>query len=135
MKIILLILTLFSFLNASSQEYDAINLTSQQLHDRYAKKRSTNTIVGWSMIGTGIGMAIAGYGTNMSGGIVDNDTTNNNKGVWLIYAGGATTVASIPFFIAANKNKRKARLELKKDVVLYNVEPVRYTGISLTIDF
>lgn len=86
----------------------------------FQKRDLPNVIVSWSMVGAGIGMALAGYGSNMRGGIIDSDTTNNDKGIWLVYVGAATTLASVPFFIGANKNKRKARLELKKEMVLIN---------------
>ena len=72
----------------------------------------------------------------MSGGILDNDSTNNDKGIWLSYLGGATTIASIPFFISAGKNKRKAKLFLKNSISSLkspDIKNINYTGISLEI--
>lgn len=39
-------------------------------------------------------------------GLVDVEEVH--KGDWLIYVGGATTLASIPFFISAGKHKKKS---------------------------
>ena len=90
------------------------------------------------MLGTGIGMTIAGLGINMEGPLLDNDATNNDKGLWLSYVGAATTIASIPFFITAGKNKRQATLSLKNEISPLNnltINNSNYTSIALTIEF
>jgi hypothetical protein len=83
-------------------------------------------------------MTVAGIGSNLSGGILDNDSTNNDKGLWLSYLGAATTIASIPFFISAGKNKRKAKMFLKNSVstiILPKSRNSNYLSVSLTIPF
>ena len=83
-------------------------------------------------------MTIAGIGINLSGGILDNDSTNNDKGLWLSYLGAATTIASVPFFIAAGKNKRKAWLSLKGESITFSnlsYKKSKHLSLALTIDF
>jgi len=94
--------------------------SSQELFDFYTLKQKKNKTTAWVMLGTGIGMTIAGIGINMSGGILDGDSTNNDKGLWLSYLGAATTIASIPFFISAGKNKRKAKMYLNNSISKIN---------------
>ncbi len=94
--------------------------SSQELFDFYALKQRKNKTTAWVMLGAGIGMTIAGIGINMSSGILDGDSTNNDEGLWLSYLGGATTIASVPFFIAAGKNKRKAKMYLNNSISKIN---------------
>jgi hypothetical protein len=109
---------------------------SHELFDYHMLKSKQAKTTGWIMLGAGIGMTIAGLGINTSGGIVDGDSTNNDEGLWLSYLGAATTVASIPFFISAGKNKRKAQMFLKNSVSSQyspDFKPVNYTSISIIV--
>jgi len=45
---------------------------------------------------------------NVAGVFVGETPTNENKGLWLCYIGGAATITSIPFFISSHKNKKRA---------------------------
>ena len=76
----------------------------------YLKKSKKQNTTAWILLGSGIGMSIGGYAIagGPLGGIGGNPNDNPNKGVWLVYLGGATTLASIPLFIAASRNKRLA---------------------------
>jgi len=114
------------------------NNQAQELYDYHMLKRKKAKTTGWIMLGSGIAMTIGGIGINMSGGILDNDSTNNDKGLWLSYLGAATTIASVPFFISAGKNKRKARLFLKNSVSTIKLPKSRnsnYLSVSLAIPF
>ena len=114
------------------------NEQTQALYDYHMLQHKKAKTTGWVMLGVGIGMTIAGIGINASQGILDNDSTNNNQGLWLSYLGAATAIASIPSFISAGKNKRKANLFLKKSVATINLPKSRnpnYLSVSLIIPF
>ncbi len=109
-----------------------------QSYDSYISKQKANKTAAWICLGSGIVMTATGIGINMSGGLFDGDSTNNNKGLWLSYLGGATTIASIPLFISAGINKRKAKMSLKNESVSIGnstISNLNYTAISLTIPF
>ena len=56
----------------------------------------------------------------------------------LFYVGAATTVGSIPLFIIAGSNKRKAALSLKGETVSFGnltYKNSRHIAVALTIDF
>lgn len=108
------------------------NQSPQELYDFHMSKKKANNTAAWITFGSGVAMIVGGLGINMSGGIVDNDATNNNKGLWLSYLGGATTLVSIPLFISAGKHKKKAKFQLQNGAV--GINNVKYTGISVVID-
>ena len=119
-----------------SQKIDkSISTSPKELHDQYMKNRKTNNTIGWIMLGSGIGMTLGGFATNVSTGWGEG---NKNNGLWLSYLGGATTLASIPFFISAGSNKRKAKLALKgESVTIRNklLDKYNYQAIALIIQF
>ena len=131
----ILILFCFSLLTIQlikGQKIDTSRSTSPQaLHDMYWQKRKTNYTVGVIILGSGIGMTIGKIANNLSGGNFDG-----SKGLWLFYLGGAATLISIPFFISARSNERKAKLALKgESVTIGNKILVKsnYSALALTI--
>jgi hypothetical protein len=130
---------LFAFQMSFGQKtYTVIDQKPIQSYDIYMNKQKTNNKVAWACLGSGIAMTITGIGINVGGGIIDGDPTNNTKGLWLSYLGGATTLTSIPFFISAGKNKRKARMSLKNESVTISkttISNLNYTSVSLVIPF
>lgn len=132
----ILILICFSLLTIQlvkgQKNNTSMSTSPQALHDMYMQKRKTNNTVGWIMLGSGIGMTTGGIAINLSGGIFNN----NSKGLWLFYLGRATTLASIPFFISAGSNKRKAKLALKGESVTIGNKTLyksNYTTLAFTI--
>jgi hypothetical protein len=86
------------------------SLFSQQpllTEEAYLKKSKSQKTAAWVLFGGGLGMVSGGIAINLSGGILNG---NGSKGLWLSYVGGATVLSSIPLFITASKNKRKAAL-------------------------
>ena len=80
----------------------------------YLQKSKNQKTAAWIMLGSGLGMVGGGLAINLSGGILNG---NGSKGLWLSYLGGAVTIASIPFFIAASKNTKKAAsLSFKNEI-------------------
>ena len=110
------------------------NQSPQELYDFHISKKKANNTAAWITLGGGVAMIVGGLGINMSGGIVDNDTTNNNKGLWLSYLGAAVTVVSIPLFISAGKHKRKAKIQLQNGAMGFN-QKINYSAVSLTFSF
>jgi len=110
------------------------NQSTQELYDFHISKKKANNTAAWIALGGGVAMIVGGLGINMSGGIVDNDSTNNNKGLWLSYLGGAVTVVSIPLFISAGKHKRKAKIQLQNGAIGGN-QKINYSAVSLTFSF
>lgn len=120
----------------AAQNIPAVTDTQQQLHDMYRKKRNNNMIAGWAMVGAGTAMVIGGIAINLDSGFDFNSNTNQNKGLWLSYVGGATVLGSIPLFVCAGKNNRKAKLALTSGNA-FNGRAGKETvaGLSLTVPF
>ena len=137
MKLIIIFLALLVeiLFNVSAQVLeDSTNQTPQELYDFHISKHKANKTAGWITLGGGVAMIIGGIGWNMSGGILDSDTTNNNKGLWLSYLGGATTLTSIPLFIAAGKHKKKTKVQLQNGAIGLS-NKFKYSGISISYSF
>jgi hypothetical protein len=136
-KTILIILILYlGFMNNALAQVltDENNQSSQELYDFHISKKKANKTAAWITLGGGVAMIVGGLGINTSGGIVDNDSTNNNKGLWLSYLGGAVTVVSIPLFISAGKHNRKAKIQLQNGAIGFN-QKIKYSAVSLTFSF
>jgi len=86
------------------------------------KSRKQKTTA-WILLGGGVGIAVAGLIIEGTGDAV-NALNNFNKRVngfeTFLIIGGASTLSSIPFFIASGKNGRKANLMLKDENVFFN---------------
>jgi len=134
-RLIILIFCLGFFNNALGQELtEELNKTPQELYDFHISKKKANNTAGWITLGGGIAMIVGGIGINLSGGLLDEDTTNNNKGLWLSYLGGATTLSSIPLFIAGGKHKKNAQIQLQNGAVGFD-NKFNYSGISVVYSF
>ncbi|HET7896040.1 MAG TPA: hypothetical protein VFL47_00170 [Flavisolibacter sp.] len=62
------------------------------------------------LIGAGTGMSNMSFNITLYGSPSRETTRSGNKGLGLFIAGGLAAVSSIPMFIAAANNNRKARL-------------------------
>ena len=134
-RLIILIFCLGFFNNALGQVLtEELNQTPQELYDFHISKKKANNTAAWITLGGGIAMIVGGMGINLSGGILDVDTTNNSKGLWLSYLGGATTLGSIPLFIAGGKHKKKAKFQLQNGAVGFD-NKFNYSGISVVFSF
>jgi len=107
------------------------NKSSQELYDFYTLKQKKNKTAAWIFLGSGLAVTAVGFEIGNKGDLDDIGTTG-----LLVVLGGATTLASVPFFIAAGKNKRKAWLSLKKvqnSVGNINFDNSNYLSVSITI--
>ncbi|WP_320814145.1 hypothetical protein [Flavobacterium sp.] len=135
-KKLLILIFYLGFVNSTLGQVlvDEKNQTPQELYDFHISKKKSNNTSAWITLGGGVAMIIGGIGINLSGGIIDNDTTNNNKGLWLSYLGGATTLVSIPLFVSAGKHKKKAKIQLKNGAVGFENE-INYLGVAIAFSF
>jgi hypothetical protein len=134
-KLIVLIVCLGFFSNALGQVLEGINdQGSQELYEFHISKKKANNTAGWITFGGGVAMIVAGLGINTSGGIIDNDSTNNSKGLWLSYLGGVTTLVSVPLFIAGGSHNKKAKIQLQNGAVGFDSQ-FKYSGLSVVFSF
>lgn len=146
MKHLYLIILLLSFQIPQAQLIDNTTTKSQQeLFDYHILKQKKNKTTAWILLGSGVAMGIVGIAIleNNAEEIITDIYTGkgSSSGIgssFLIIAGGASTLASIPFFISAGKHKRKATLSLKGEQNLVgNITFRKYNNlsVSLTIGF
>jgi hypothetical protein len=125
----LLFLFCFSFQMACAQHDSTMKHTTSL--ETYKKRRTTYNTIGWATLGTGI--VLAGYS------IYNHVYINGSNGHWdlesLFYVGEGLAIASVPFFILAGINKRKARLVLKGERLTSSIMFQRpyYPAISLQL--
>ena len=112
-KAILATVILLAGLNLFAQEIDKTTLLAN-----YNKKRSTNLVIGWSALGAGAGLMIAGFAMD-KGEPVDpltqiftmgysGDYEHSWDKVALVGLGSTLAASSILFFEFARRNKIRA---------------------------
>ncbi|MBC3846897.1 hypothetical protein H8K90_10945 [Winogradskyella echinorum] len=137
MKVKLIVLLLcFGFINDAFGQVlaDKKNQNAQDLYEFHIIKKKANNTSAWIVLSGGVAMIVGGYGINMSGGIIDNDSTNNKKGLWLSYLGGAVTLVSVPLFIASGKHNKKAKIQLENGAVGLG-NKFSFSGVSFVFSF
>ena len=114
---------------------NSISPSSIEMADLYLQKQKTNKTMGFVMLGAGIAMIAGGLAINVNTGWGEG---NKNNGLWLSAMGVPTALVSVPLFVSAGTNKRKARLLLKTESVTINKgisEKSDYPEIVLQIQF
>jgi hypothetical protein len=106
-KAVLLIIVILSIFAVHAQRLDTLSSGSQQQYQRYLKNRSTNKTIGWVLLGTGAALFTTAYLMNVS-----NGWNGTPIGEGILEVGVTSATLSIPFFVLAGENKRKARLAL-----------------------
>ena len=144
-KIFLLIVLLSSQI-AQGQVIEQSNTKSaQELFDYHTLKQKKNKTTAWILLGSGVAMTVGGIAILKNNGkeiitdIFTGKKSNSGTGsTLLIIGGGATSLASIPFFVSASKHGRKATLSLKRGqntAVIMALNRYNYLAVSLKIDF
>ena len=143
-KIFLLIVLLSSQI-AQGQVIEQSNTKSaQELFDYHTLKQKKNKTTAWILLGSGVAMTIGGFATLKNDGeklfrnLLTGKDANAGASAFLIIGGGATTLASIPFFVSASKHGRKATISLKRGqnaAVIRALDRYNYLAVSLKIDF
>jgi hypothetical protein len=146
MKKVILFILLLSFQIAQSQVTDfTMHKSAQELFDYHTIKQKKNKTTAWILLGSGVAMTIGGFAilennattilTDIYSGKSSGDGTVSTL---LIITGGASTLASIPFFISAGKHKRKATLSLKGEQNIMGnlkIDNSNYLALNITIPF
>jgi hypothetical protein len=130
-KAVLFIIALSGIFAVHAQRLDTLSGSSEQEYLTYMKKRSANKTFGWVLLGTGVTLAGGYFLINNA-----NGWNGHNKGEGMFEFGVATAALSIPFFIMAGANNRKARLALKGErltsAILFH--RTTYPALSLSIN-
>ena len=125
---------------ASGQEIDLpIIMTPQETHDCFMKKSKNNKTAGWILAGTGSALFVTGgivALVNFSNSIFVKETSSTGSVIAVI--GLSCAVASIPFFISASKNKKKANLSVSNQSVslgYHRTQELYFPSLGLQINF
>ena len=98
-------------LHAQKIQLDTLHVVRSQSY--YIQKRHTNNTIGWVCVGGGLTMAALGLLVDIGSGFNHGSAT---AGDGIAIAGEIVALASIPFFIGAHHNKKKAaRYRAKAD--------------------
>ena len=115
-------------LNTNTHKVDANSLFQK------SKKQKT---AAWILLGGGAGIAATVIIIIVFDPLSVFDLKKSNNRGLLLATGGAAMVASIPFFIASGKNKRKANLMLKDENVFFNpqlnIDHIISLGIKINL--
>ena len=122
------------------QEQD--KFITQTQYDFYSLKQKRQKTAAWICLGGGAALTIAGMTlveNNLLGSFLRKKGADEGyvAGSLLTIVGGAATLASIPLFISAGKNKRKASLSLKGEPLSFgkvNSRKSQLVSVAVTID-
>jgi hypothetical protein len=140
-KLLILIVLLTSQI-ALGQVIEQTNTkSSQELYDYHTLKQQQNKKTAWILLGSGAAMTVTGFVilTNNSGKIIteifiDKNSNSGTASSLLIIGGGATSLASIPFFISAGKHSKKATLSLRGEQnIVSNIKIDNSNCVALNI--
>lgn len=130
-----IILAILFITAAQAQQLNRDTVKVNKSYSYYMQKRNTNNTIGWVCVGSGLTLAALGL-------LVDVGSAYNHgsgkKGDGIAVAGEIVALASIPFFIIAHHNKKKASLYVSKGAVTINKCPLyktNFTSLSLAIHF
>ncbi len=134
---IVLCFLMFTPLLVQGQEIDnSYNKLPHELNYMYLKKNKKQKTAAWILLGSGVALFTGGFilakteEEGMDWGVPSAGASS------LLIIGSLSTLVSIPFFISAESNKRKAELALKKETVSIGVfEKTNNYSLSLTIPF
>ena len=146
----LFLILILTFQCALGQVMDtSTDFSLQENFDFYSLKQKRQKTAAWICLGGGVAMTLTGLiikGTHKTGetvaevftlGLVDIEESEPPSANLLIYLGGTSAAASIPLFISAGKNKRKASLSLKGEPLSFgklNTRKSQVLSVVVTID-
>ena len=115
------IFILFLILAFSYRAYNQVDTptVNRSIQPDYLKKSRNQKTVGWVFLGTGTAMIITGglIGLNSMATHPYGEKEGLTEGILLVATGIILDLASIPLFVTASQNKRKAAtVSLKNDV-------------------
>ena len=105
-----------------------MKLNDYDLGTYYLKQSKQQKTIGWVLLGAGVTLIIVG------GKQATNDIFNKSSGETSAILGALSTVASIPFFLSAAKNKGRAKILLSnQNIPLTHVSGTRLISIGAVI--
>jgi NADH:ubiquinone oxidoreductase subunit K len=118
---IIAIITLLSGLNININAQTSND--SLMAHTRYLKKSHDQKVVSIVFVSVGTAMAVTGIALAAASfkGFFDPDVPHNDYGSApdiLGIGGSALIVAAVPFALASQANKKKAKLYMKKESIM-----------------
>lgn len=133
MRTTLIFILVFSIQIIHGQKIDSsTDKNPQELFDYYTYKQKKQKKEAWITLGIGATLTIGG------GLLVANDLygSGGTIGGVMFLIGVPTSLISIPLFISAGKNKKRANLALKGESISFKYIPIEksnYLALSLTI--
>jgi|CXWL01.2.fsa_nt_gi hypothetical protein len=132
MKLIILLLFFFSVQRVIGQEAELIKNLTEKSYDYYSFKQHQNKAAARICLISGIGLVAVG-GVLAIAGVANSESSATPIGVGMFVLGVSSTVASIPLFILAGSNKRKARFSLKAETVFNGTESSNFKTPLLSL--
>ena len=132
MKQLLIILCFFALQIVKAQVAEPIEKTYEKSHGYYSLKQHQNKEAARICLISGAGLIAVG-GIMAFAGVANSESSATPIGAGMFVLGVASTVASIPLFILAGNNKRKARLSLKAETVYYGIKGNNFNSPSLSL--
>lgn len=139
MKSLLIIpLALMLTVSLYSQNLDSVRKYPSKDYEHYMKKSKNLKTAGWILLGGGVSVGIAGLVIGIKNlTLWGKPSTEEMIGGTMFFVGAAADVASVPVFISAGSNKRKAmRLGVTTEAVSFNNKYIpnsAYPALSLKI--
>ncbi len=139
MKKIILVSVLIAIANFSFSQTLPPNVKTKEF---YLAKSHHQRTLGWIMLGGGVALTAIGIGV-ASGQALDyfqGSSKSGNSGNLIAGIGVASVLGSIPFFISAANNKRKAAalaFNMQKVPIIYTTinRPLHQPVLSLKVSF
>lgn len=103
--------------------------------EHYLQKSKNQRTAGWVLLGAGAGIGIIGAIVSAEALTEDwffGDSKKSDTGLIIGAVGAASSLASIPFFISARKNSRKAA-QLSLDSPRYIIPGQKLSGLQFAV--
>lgn len=146
----LICISLLIVISTSSFSQQTTTPAPMTQSDYLAKAKKQNTAA-WVLLGGGFVLSTAGIivGTQEARNSIDElfgtgETKNSSAGAILLIAGGTTMLSSIPFFVSASENRKKAadapvslkfKMESQPFIRQGSLVKTSYPAIALRIGF
>lgn len=121
----------FLLLSPTLSVAQEVERTPQEMHDMFMKKHKNKKIAGFVTLGAGVAAVTTGaivLGSDSWDGV--------NAGAGLLVGGAVLSLVSVPIFISAKRNKKKADLVLNKKTVVLGVSNTSNNySLSATFSF
>ena len=133
---------LLTFQHTQSQVIDTTAVKSQQeSYDYFSLKQKQKKTAAWVCLGGGVGLFIGGYAiaiTSANSNSIEGGAFQFLGGGALMTIGVTSTLVSIPLFISAGSNGKKARMSLKSESITLgkvSFKNSKHMSVAFTIDF